>query len=163
LPAFEAAVKEAHTGAIMGSYNLTNGLYMTENRRLIKDVLKGEWGFDGVYMSDWFATHDAIAAANAGTDLEMPEAQHFNRPMLSPALQQGKVSQATIDDKVRRLLRNQARFGWLDGRMSDDTTPNYNVEGARAALQAAREGHGAAQERRRAFSPSTEPKSKPSR
>ena len=156
-------MKEAHTGAIMGSYNLTNGLYMTENRRLIKDVLKGEWGFDGVYMSDWFATHDAIAAANAGTDLEMPEAQHFNRPMLSPALQQGKVSQATIDDKVRRLLRNQARFGWLDGRMSDDTTPNYNVEGARAALQAAREGHGAAQERRRAFSPSTEPKSKPSR
>ena len=140
LPAFEAAVKEAHTGAIMGSYNLTNGLYMTENRRLIRDVLKGEWGFDGVYMSDWSATHDAIAAANAGTDLEMPEALHFNRQLLLPALQQGKVSQATIDDKVRRLLRNQARFGWLDGRISDDTTSNYNVDGARAALQAAREG-----------------------
>ena len=140
LPAFEAAVKEAHTGAVMGSYNMTNGFFMTENRRLIRDVLKGEWGFDGVYMSDWFATHDAIAAANAGTDLEMPEPRHFNREMLLPAVRQEKVSQATIDDKVRRLVRNQARFGWLDGRVSDDTTPNYNVEGARAALQAAREG-----------------------
>jgi beta-glucosidase len=140
LPAFEAAVKEAHTGAIMGSYNLTNGFFMTENRRLIRDVVKGEWGFPGVYMSDWFATHDAIAAANAGTDLEMPEPRNFNRKMLLPALQQEKVSQATIDDKVRRLLRNQARFGWLDGRTADDTTPNYNRDGARAALQSAREG-----------------------
>ena len=140
LPAFEAAVKDAHTGAIMGSYNLTNGLFMTENGRLIRDVLKGQWGFDGVYMSDWFATHDAIAAANAGTDLEMPEPQHFNRQMLMPALQQGRVTQATIDDKVRRLMRNQARFGWLDGRIADDTTPSYNVDGARVALQSAREG-----------------------
>jgi beta-glucosidase len=139
LPAFEAAVKDAHTGAIMGSYNRTNGLFMTENKRLIRDVLKGEWGFSGVYMSDWFATHDPIAAANAGTDLEMPEPRNFNRAMLLPAVHQEKVSQATIDDKVRRLLRNQVRFGWMDGRIHDDTTPNYNRDGARMALQSARE------------------------
>lgn len=140
LPAFEAAVKEAHTGSIMGSYNLTNGFYMTENRHLITDVIKREWGFDGVYMSDWSAVRNAVAAANAGTDLEMPEPVHFNRDSLLPALQQGRVSQATIDDKVTRLLRNQARFGWLDGAMVDDTTPNYNLSGARAALQTALEG-----------------------
>lgn len=140
LPAFEAAVKEARVGAIMGSYNLTNGSFMTENRRLIMDVVKGEWRFDGVYMSDWFATHDAVAAANAGTDLEMPEPQHFNREQLVPAVQQGRVTSATIDDKVRRLLRNQLRFGWLDAGARDDTTPSYNVEGAKQALQAAREG-----------------------
>jgi len=69
LPTFEAAIKEAHVGAIMDSYNLTNGIHMTQNPTLNTDVAKKEWGFDGIMMSDWDATYDGVAAANSGLDL----------------------------------------------------------------------------------------------
>jgi beta-glucosidase len=72
LPAFEAAVKEAHVGAVVDSYNLTNGAHMTQNGYFNNDVLKKEWGFLGILMSDWGSTHDTVAAANGGLDLEMP-------------------------------------------------------------------------------------------
>src|SRR5213594_1342572 len=114
LPAFEAAVKEAHVGAIMDSYNLTNGQHMSQNKYLLTDVVKKEWGFDGLIMSDWSATYDGIEATNAGQDLEMPSGLHMNQQILMPAIEQGKVSIATIDDKVRRILSTAARFGWLD-------------------------------------------------
>ncbi|MDQ3949045.1 MAG: glycoside hydrolase family 3 C-terminal domain-containing protein [Gemmatimonadota bacterium] len=140
LPIFEAAVKDASVGAIMSAYNLTNGEYMTANRRLNVDVAKADWGFPGVMMSDWGATHDALGAANGGTDLEMPSPQHFNRDVLLPLVREGKVSQATIDDKVRRLLRNHVRFGWLDRPQLDPTIPRLNQAGREVALQAAREG-----------------------
>src|SRR5205814_10117000 len=113
LPAFEAAVKEAHVGALMTSYNLVDGVHMTENAALVDGLLKKEWGFDGVVMSDWDATYDGVAAANAGLDVEMPSAKFMNRATLLPALKAGQVSQATIDDKVRRILRTAIRFGWL--------------------------------------------------
>lgn len=141
LPIFEAAVKEAKTGAVMSSYNMMNGAYMTENRHMISDVLKGEWGFAGVYMSDWFATHHAIGAANAGMDLEMPNPIFFNADSLAPAIARGTISRATIDDKVRRLLRNDFRFGWMDTHgAADASIPRYNVEGQAASLASAREG-----------------------
>src|SRR5215213_11252415 len=114
LPTFEAAVREARVGAIMDSYNLTNGAHMTENDYLNREVAKHEWGFDGIMMSDWTATYDAVAAANGGLDLEMPSGKFLNRQNLLPAIEQGKVSVATIDDKVRRILRTAVRFGWLD-------------------------------------------------
>ena len=85
LPTFEAAVKEAHVGAIMDSYNLTNGEHMTQNGHLNNDVVKKEWGFDGIIMSDWDATYDGVAAANGGLDLEMPSAKFMNRAGLLPA------------------------------------------------------------------------------
>jgi beta-glucosidase len=139
LPVFEAAVKEAHVGAIMDSYNLTNGEHMTQNNYLNTDVAKREWGFDGVMMSDWVATYDGVAAANGGLDLEMPWGAYMNRQNLLPAIQQGKVSAATIDDKVRRILRTAIRFGWLDRDQTDLSVPRYNQEGRQAALDAARE------------------------
>src|SRR6266542_5042015 len=114
LPAFEAAVKEAHVGAIMDSYNLTNGLHMSQNSRLNNELLKKEWGFQGVLMSDWDATYDGVEAANGGQDLEMPSGEHMNRKNLLPAIEQGKVSVTTIDDKVRRIMSTAARFGWLE-------------------------------------------------
>ncbi|MFN2532459.1 MAG: glycoside hydrolase family 3 protein, partial [Pyrinomonadaceae bacterium] len=104
LPVFEAAVKEAQVGAIMDSYNLTNGTHLTEHSYLNTDVAKKEWGFAGIMMSDWSATYDGVAAANGGLDLEMPFGAFMNRKTLLPAIQQGKVSVATIDDKVRRIL-----------------------------------------------------------
>ncbi|WP_158853834.1 beta-glucosidase [Halorhabdus sp. CUG00001] len=72
LPAFEAAVKEADVASVMASYNRINGTYATEHERLLTDILKDEWGFDGFVVSDWWATTDAVAAAHGGLDLDMP-------------------------------------------------------------------------------------------
>jgi beta-glucosidase len=140
LPAFEAAVKEAHVGAVMNSYNLVNGVHMTQNAPLNVAILKKEWGFDGVLMSDWTSTYDAVASANAGLDLEMPSGRFLNRRILLPAIQNNSVSVATIDDKVRRILRLAVRFGWIDHEQTDLSIPRDNQEGDQVALQAAREG-----------------------
>ncbi len=139
LPTFEAAIKEAHVGAVMPSYNLTNGTYMTENRRLLVDLVKREWGFPGVLMSDWGAVHSALDAANGGTDLEMPGQQHWVKDSLLPLVQRGRISQATIDDKVRRLLRNIVRFGWMDRPQLDASIPRYSQTGRQTALDGERE------------------------
>ncbi len=140
LPAFEAAVKEGHVRAVMDSYNLTNGTHMTQNAPLNIDLLKKEWGFTGILMSDWTSTYDAVAAANGGLDIEMPSGLHMNREQLLPAIQKGLVSVATIDDKVRRILRVAIEFGWLDREQEDLGISRYNREGDQVALQAAREG-----------------------
>src|SRR6266850_3058513 len=105
LPVFEAAVKEAQVGAIMDSYNLVNGTHLTQNGYLNTDVAKNEWGFRGIIMSDWTSTYDGVAAANSGLDLEMPSGAFMNSQTLLPAIPQGKVAVATIDEKVRRILR----------------------------------------------------------
>ena len=139
LPAFEAAVKEAKVGALMTSYNLVNGVHASQNGPMI-DVVKKDWGFDGVVMSDWKATYDGVGAANAGQDLEMPSAVFMNRAVLLPAIKSGVVSEATIDDKVRRILRAAARFGWLDREQADVSIPSLNPQGGAVALEAARQG-----------------------
>jgi beta-glucosidase len=139
LPIFEAAVKRAHVGAIMDSYNLTNGHRLTENKHLNIEIAKQAWGFDGIMMSDWWATYDGVAAANGGLDLEMPAGDHMNRATLLPAIEKGQVSMATIDDKVRRILRVAIRFGWLDREQTDLAIPRYSVTSAQVALEAARE------------------------
>ena len=139
LPAFEAAVKEAQVGAVMSSYNLTNGQHMSQNKYLLTEVLKKEWGFDGLIMSDWSGTYDGVEAANAGQDLEMPSGLHMNQQTLKPAIEQGKVSLSTVDDKVRRILRTALRFGWLDRDQTGLSIPRYNLQGRQVALTAARE------------------------
>jgi len=140
LPVFEAAVKEANVGAIMDSYNLTNGLHMTQNGYLNIDVAKKEWGFAGIMMSDWDATYDGVAAANGGLDLEMPRGKFMNRATLLPAVKAGTVSEATIDDKVRRILRTAIQFGWLDRDQTDLSISLSNIAGNQTALEAARSG-----------------------
>ena len=102
--------------------------------------MKKEWGFPGIMMSDWNSTYDGVAAANGGLDLEMPSAKFMNRETLLPAIEAGKVSEATIDDKVRRILRTAIQFGWLDREQTDVSIPLLNIEGKQAALEAARSG-----------------------
>jgi beta-glucosidase len=140
LPAFEAAVKEANVGSVMDSYNLTNGLHLTQNGPLNTDVAKNEWGFKGIMMSDWDATYDAGGAANSGLDLEMPSGKFMNRTLLLPAIGAGKVSEATIDDKVRRILRTAIRFGWMDRDQTDTSISRLSAEGDQVALEGARSG-----------------------
>jgi len=138
LPSFEAAVREAHTGSIMSSYNLLNGDHATQNAHIIQ-IMKGDWGFHGVYMSDWSATYDGVAAANAGLDLEMPDARFMNRATLEPALSSGKVSEAVITDKVRRILTTADRMGWLDSEAIDPSLSRYSETGKVAARKGALE------------------------
>ncbi len=124
----------------MDSYNFVNGVHTTQNEILNTEILKKEWGFQGVLMSDWFATYDGVAAANSGLDLEMPSGAFMNRATLLPAVRDGKVSLATINDKVRRILRLAVKSHWLDRDQTDLTIPRYNLEGRQAALAAAEEG-----------------------
>lgn len=140
LPAFEAAVKDGHIGAIMNSYNLVNGQHATQNEILNTQILKHEWGFRGVLMSDWFATYDGLAAAKSGLDVEMPSGMFMNRNSLLPAVQDGRLPPAELDDKVRRVLRLAASLHWLDRDQTDPAIPRYNLEGRQVALGAAREG-----------------------
>jgi len=138
LPAFEASVKEAHVGAVMDAYNLVNGTYMTQNVHLNNEILKNEWGFDGILMSDWGATHDGVAAAKGGLDLEMPSPTFMNREAFLPALNQGTLLVAMLDDKVRRILRKAIEFGFLDQPQTDIGIPTYSQEGRQVALEMAR-------------------------
>ena len=140
LPIFEAAVKEARVGAIMDSYNLVNGQHLTQNALLNIDVVKKDWGFRGIIMSDWWATYDGVAAANGGLDLEMPTGGFMNRQSLLPALQSGKLTLATIDDKVRRIVHTAIEFGFLDREQQDLGIPRYSEEDRAVALQGAEEG-----------------------
>src|SRR5579863_4133072 len=139
LPAFEAAVKQGHVDAVMDSYNLINGSHATQNEYLNLKVLKGEWEFQGVLMSDWDATYDGVAAANNGLDLEMPSPRFMNQQTLAAAVKEGAVKEATIDDKVLRLLRVALRYGWLDRPQLDPAASTYAVADRPVALKGALE------------------------
>ncbi len=140
LPAFEAAVRVAKAGAVMDAYNKVNGDYCTENNFLNNQLLKGEWGFDGVLMSDWGATHSALGPARAGLDLEMPSGSWMNAKNLLPAIRRGEVTEQQIDDKVRRILRLIIRMGYLDRPQKDPSIPENDPESGQAALAIAEEG-----------------------
>lgn len=114
LPAFEAAVNEAHVWTLMPAFNHVNGTWMAHNRPLLTDLVKTQWNWDGLVISDWGAIHDTVPAANAGTDIEMPNPDHFRPAPLADALGKGEITQPLIDDKVRRILRTLARTGALD-------------------------------------------------
>ncbi len=139
LPAFEAAVTKAHVDAVMNSYNLVNGVHSTQNDFLNLKVLKGEWGFQGVLMSDWDATYDGVAAVNNGLDLEMPSPKFMNAKNLIPAVQAGQVKESTIDEHLLRLLRTELRYGFTDRPQFDPADSTYSVAGRPVALQGALE------------------------
>jgi beta-glucosidase len=140
LPAFYAAVTEAGCGALMTAYNLVNGVHCSEHPVLIRDILRGRWGFRGLVMSDWISTYSAVGAANAGLDLEMPEAEWLNDTTLVPAIEKGEVHVATIDEKVKNLLRLAACFGWLDHEQRDPNIPLDDPATGEVALELARAG-----------------------
>lgn len=110
LPHFRA-VSDAGAGAFMSAYNSVNGTYCAENKVLLTDILKDEWGFEGLVMSDWiWGTHDTVGAATAGLDIEMPGPKYYG-PALIEAVGEGSVSEDAIDAAVRRILKTKIRFG----------------------------------------------------
>jgi beta-glucosidase len=139
LPAFEAAVTQAHVDAVMNSYNLINGVHATQNEFLNLKVLKGDWEFQGILMSDWDATYDTVGAANNGLDLEMPSPRFMNVKALLAAVKDGTVKESTIDDKVLRLVRLVLRYGFLDRPQFDPADATYSVADRAVALDGARE------------------------
>lgn len=137
LPAFEASVREAHVGAVMDGYNLLNGERLTASDRMNNSILKGEWGFDGLVMSDWGATASTLPSATGGLDLEMPNGRYMNPAALEAEIASGKLSIPTIDDKVRRILRVAIRFGFLDRPQWDPSLSEFDTGGDEISYKAA--------------------------
>jgi beta-glucosidase len=126
LAPFESIVRHGRPWAVMAAYNGVNGHTMTESP-MLNDILKGEWEFDGVVVSDWRAAR-TVAAAEAGLDLVMPGPSGPWGPALLEAVRQGLVSEAAIDDKMLRLLRLAARVGALDHDACDRATEPDRAE-----------------------------------
>jgi beta-glucosidase len=114
LAPFEPIVREAGVWAVMAAYNSVNGTTATEHP-MLGEVLKEQWGFDGVVMSDWYAARSTEPAANAGLDLVMPGPGGPWGDRLVAAVRSGRVPEAAVDDKLLRLLRLAARVGALEG------------------------------------------------
>ncbi len=108
---FEIAIRDARPWCVMSAYNRVNGTFASSHRALLRDVLKGEWGFDGVVMSDWGAALETEANLSGGLDLEMPGPTRTRGQALLQAVQQGRVDPAHVDDGARRLLRLIVRSG----------------------------------------------------
>ena len=154
LPPFEAAIREAHAKSVMPSYNEVDGVPSHANRWLLHDVLRGEWGFDGVIVSDWFAiaqlvdVHHVAAdraeaarrALAAGVDIELPDVQAYGT--LVEQVRQGQVAVAAVDTMVRRLLRAKFELGLFENPLVDPDAAD-RLSGAdssrKLALDAARQ------------------------
>jgi beta-glucosidase len=114
LPPFEAAVREAKPWTVMAAYNLVNGIPASESPSLLTEILRNEWGFEGVVVSDWFESVKSTAASvNAGLDLEMPGPRWRGEKLLE-AVERGEVAEATIETSVRRLLLLLDRAGLFE-------------------------------------------------
>lgn len=122
---FERTVKEANAWGIMSAYNQLAGEFCAHNRRLLTDILRDDWGFDGFVVSDWYGVHDATDAANAGLSLEMPGPVRIYGDKLVAAVQSGDVDETQVDALVRDLLvlANRVR---ADERPAD--TPEESVD-----------------------------------
>ncbi|CAM4425081.1 beta-glucosidase family protein [Paenibacillus typhae] len=105
LSAFERIIKKSDPWTVMCSYNLLNGSYTSENEHLLNDILREEWGYDGVVLSDWTAVNDRVRGLKAGLDLEMPGPAHYNAKAIVEAVQDGKLSEEQLDKSVSRILK----------------------------------------------------------
>lgn len=114
LPAFETAVKEAQPKTVMCSYNKINGTYASENRHLLTEILRDEWGFEGYVMTDWGAVADRVKGIVAGLDLEMPGSGGFNDAKIVAAVKDGSLDEALLDKAVENILK--VVFSYVDHR-----------------------------------------------
>ena len=108
LTGFEIAVKEGRPAAVMTAYNKVNGTYCNSSRRLVGDILRGEWGFDGLVVSDWGGTYDKAASVRAGVDLEMPRC-NFSPAEAEEAVRSGRLDERLVDIAISRQLKFSER------------------------------------------------------
>lgn len=140
LPPFEAAVNEAGVRAVMGAYNFVNGHHACAQPEMLIDVLKKEWGFDGLVVSDWGAIKETVAPALYGLDLEMPgPGRWWGRGLLLEAVEAGKVDESLVDDKVRRIVGFLNWAGRIDTPTDHDEAsvdhPEHRALARRAAAE----------------------------
>jgi beta-glucosidase len=140
LAPFEAIVGSARPWGVMTAYNSVNGTTMSEHRRLVNEVLRGEWGFDGFNVSDWMAARSTKAAIEGGLDVAMPGPRTVYGEPLAAAVRAGEVAEATVDAAVRNVLRLAARVGALEGAEPVVTEPPATVDGEALAREVARRG-----------------------
>ncbi|MCE5236536.1 MAG: glycoside hydrolase family 3 C-terminal domain-containing protein [Eubacteriales bacterium] len=105
LSAFETAVKKAQPWTVMCSYNRIAGEYVSDSRRFLTDILRGEWGFDGLVVTDWGACNDRVQGVRAGCDLEMPSSNGYNDKEIVKAVESGALDMETLDATVERIVR----------------------------------------------------------
>lgn len=139
LPAFKMAVQEGGSKGLMTSYNPINGTYASENRRLITDILRGEWGFNGFVLSDWNSLYATTEPIKNGLDLEMPNGKWLNMDTIQPLLESGEVEEGNLDKMIRNLLGTLHKFGVYDRPQVDTTAKFYCPEHLALAEQTALE------------------------
>ena len=135
LSAFETAVKEAKPGAVMAAYNKINNVHCTENKRLLTDILRGEWGFNGTVITDWNAMYDRTKSFEAGCDLNMPGGGEYGDGAANKAVLDGELDEERINESVRRILR----FVKAADTAADNAKPDHESHHD-LALKAAEEG-----------------------
>ncbi|KAI0167516.1 beta-glucosidase precursor [Pestalotiopsis sp. NC0098] len=133
---FMLAIREGRPGAIMTSYNKVNGLHASEHAGLLEDILRGEWGWEGLVMSDWFGTYSTSEAINAGLDLEMPGPSRWRGSALTHAVTANKVPMKKLDERVRAVLR-LVRAGVDSGIPENAPETELNREQDRSLLRRA--------------------------
>lgn len=136
-PAFRAAVEEAKVGSVMTSYNLVNGVHSAENPFLIKENLRGKWGFDGLVMSDWTSTYSTLGTVKGGLDLEMPRAFYLKYDLIKPLVDNGVIREDEIDEKVQHILQTLIAFGFLDRPQLDPSVSEDNAYSREVAYKMA--------------------------
>ncbi|MEM6794611.1 MAG: glycoside hydrolase family 3 N-terminal domain-containing protein [Acidobacteriota bacterium] len=127
LRGFEIAIREAQPQAVMSAYNRVNGVYASQHRRLLTEILRDEWGFEGLVVSDWGAVDDPVASVAAGLDLEMPGNPLSARPILE-ALEDGSLSETDLDRAVSKVLQLAVRSQALAAR--DEKGPGNDPDAA---------------------------------
>jgi beta-glucosidase len=130
---FEQAVRQGRTLGVMTGYNRLNGKWCSEDRHLVTDILRDQWGFDGFVLTDWYAVASSVGSQAAGVDLEMPGPGRAYGPALADAVRRGLVPEAALDEQVGRLLSVYARLGLLDGEGGGAPPPRLPAP-ERAAL-----------------------------
>lgn len=148
LPAFKAAVQEGKVWSIMGAYNQVRGQYCCHNELLINKILKGDWGFDGVLVTDWGATHDTKEAALFGLDIEMGTGtdgltsslknaydNYFMANPLLKMIQSGEIDESVVDEKVERILRLMFRTNMNSSRPNGIMNSQEHFDVAREIAQ----------------------------
>ena len=140
LPAFRHAVEKAKVGSIMSSYNRINGTWTAENRWLMHQLLRGQWQYPFLTMTDWGAAHHTDLMVSDGVDIEMPGGSVMTPEKVRPLIEEGRLTEQMIDEKVLNILRTCFYFDIFSHTESDKTTALDNAESAQTAYDVAAEG-----------------------